>query len=409
MENLPYIISSPNSVKLKLSKISKSSSSTRSKNINQPIDQIFEIQNLRFSVTPNKSRQLAFSKEMTRLEEELDIKEIEIINRLKTDFHEESLIKNELKTYEVFIEKIISCITQNDSRIGKCVNRGWTGYQKILQKLNKFNENKPKTEVFEQKKNVIVNYKDCDAQTEEEAIIEEKSKVAEYLKILNNVSNRINAMNHTSIVEALRTLLNSLKTIEIPSPTTTPELKIIDSPYKESETVVIETKNNLEHKYLNSKKTLTLKDSKETQTGLKSSDISSWDYLKIIIIEKDANIKNLTEKIEKHEEMNEMFKKQTSEFESQKKILEEFLNTGCANCKEKMKKIEAHKEVIQNLQVNITKKQETEAELEKTKTKLKESVKIITKKNSKIQELNDNLEDIMKQIEEVRYQRENLE
>ena len=124
MENLPYIISSPNSVKLKLSKISKSSSSTRSKNINQPIDQIFEIQNLRFSVTPNKSRQLAFSKEMTRLEEELDIKEIEIINRLKTDFHEESLIKNELKTYEVFIEKIISCITQNDSRIGKCVNRG---------------------------------------------------------------------------------------------------------------------------------------------------------------------------------------------------------------------------------------------------------------------------------------------
>ena len=144
-----------------------------------------------------------------------------------------------------------------------------------MQKLNKFNENKPKTEVFEQKKNVIVNYKDCDAQTEEEAIIEEKSKVAEYLKILNNVSNRINAMNHTSIVEALRTLLNSLKTIEIPSPTTTPELKIIDSPYKESETVVIETKNNLEHKYLNSKKTLTLKDSKETQTGLKSSDISS--------------------------------------------------------------------------------------------------------------------------------------
>ena len=131
--------------------------------------------------------------------------------------------------------------------------------------------------------------------------------------------------------------------------------------------------------------------------------------MKIIIIEKDANIKNLTEKIEKHEEMNEMFKKQTSEFESQKKILEEFLNTGCANCKEKMKKIEAHKEVIQNLQVNITKKQETEAELEKTKTKLKESVKIITKKNSKIQELNDNLEDIMKQIEEVRYQRENLE
>lgn len=407
MENFPQLGQSPISARYGYTQVPRSATTTKRRFITiQTNDNLTELSHSWTSSSPKRTTNNAVYKEISRLEEELDSHEISQKNSTNKEIFNEKQKEKDLKIYEKFLEGIIYCIGQVDIRISKCLSRGWTSYQKLLNKKTRQGNDQglSSSRIIRDRKDIAVQADDIFELTDKGDDFEK------YIEILNSVITRIDQMNHSKVVKTLRQLLHSLKPIEIPSLSTIPTLP---------KQILTENPKELIQKYpeysKDSEVSLTrnilgnLQVTRFTQTGLTFNDIQSWDYLKVMIKERDREIRYLGERLEKLDKIEKDFNIQHKELSDHKTTLQELGKTACRECKEKVKRIEAKVEEIKELKQAVVKTEVFEVELEKTKSKLKESFIVIGKKNEKIKEMNENLDELMKKIQDIASERELLE
>ena len=80
--------------------------------------------NQRFSSAASRSRVYFLNKEILRLEEELNTQEIISKRNLNKEFKNDKEKEKELRIYEKYLDGVVYCIGNIDSRIGKFFSRG---------------------------------------------------------------------------------------------------------------------------------------------------------------------------------------------------------------------------------------------------------------------------------------------
>ncbi|OMJ91192.1 hypothetical protein SteCoe_6259 [Stentor coeruleus] len=407
MENFPQLIQSPISSRYNYTQVPRSATTTKKRFITiQTNDYSTELPNSWTSPSPKRTTNNVIYKEISRLEELLDSYEINQKNSRNKELFNEKQKEKDLKIYENFFDSITYCIGQVDTRISKCLSRGWTSYQKLLNKktIKGNDQNQSSSRTIKYKKDAAIQANDIFE------FIDKEDDFEKYIDILNSVISRIDQMNHGKVVKTLRQLLQSLKPIDIPNLSTIPTLHqniITENPKELVQKYPEYSKNN--EISLSRNQLGNLQVTRFTQTGLTFNDIQSWDYLKVMIKDRDREIRYLGERLEKLDKIEKDFNVQHKELCDHKTTLQELGKTACRECKEKVKRIEAKSEEIKELKQAVIKTEVVEIELEKTKNRLKESFLVIGKKNEKIKEMNENLDELVKKMEDIASERELLE
>ncbi|OMJ75296.1 hypothetical protein SteCoe_25614 [Stentor coeruleus] len=402
MENFPRLNSSP-SPKLTNPQIVKSSASAKYRIIPiQTNDSFLDQPNPKIISTPKKISNTALYKEISRLEEELDYFEIGQNNFSTKDFPDKKQKQKELKLYARFLDGIIYSIGQVDSRICKCLNRGWTSYQRALNK--KVRKNSPECVPMTTDKNDVAVQSD-----EIFDIGSQDMDLDNYIDILNSLILRVNNMNHRKVINSLQKLLSSLKPIDIPNISDISNLpkQLFEAP-KVTTQKSLQISNDLSTS-ISKNKLGSLQMTRVVQTELTVKDFSSWDYLKILVRDRDKEITKLTEKIHKLEKIEKEFNAQKKEIFENKLTMQEIAKNNCRECEEKAKKLAEKIEEIKELKQAMAKNENNNIELEKTRDKLRESFIILNKKDEKIKEINENLDELKKKVEQFSSEQENFE
>lgn len=407
MESFPQLSLSPLTAKSYYNQVYRSSPSTKQQGLsnqanNNSLDKFIP----RYSSTPKKMPIITMHKEISRLEDELDYFEISNNGNLGKDLVKEKFKRKYLERCENFLEGIIYCVKLIDSRLAKGLSRGWSTYQRVLnKKIRKDHEYSAINELN------IKEKKEAAVQVDAVFDLDPKDKdFDDYIEIINSLIDRISNMNHTKVVKSLQKLLSSLKPIEISSLISASSLPPLPLP---------DSSSNFSQKYsdysqdptlpLSRNKYGVLQLTRDIQTELTSLNFSSSETLKDIIKEREQEISTISEKLRRLENIEKNFNDQKQELFEIKKTFEELGKKPCRLCKENAKKIAAKAEEIKELKQVIVKTETTEVELEKTKDKLKQSSIVIDKKNEKIKEITENLEDLKIKIHQTAYEREHLE
>ncbi|OMJ84151.1 hypothetical protein SteCoe_14776 [Stentor coeruleus] len=349
---------------------------------------------------------LTLHKEISRLEDELDYFEISHNENLGKDLIKEKFKRKYLERCEKFLEGIIYSVKLIDTKLAKCLGRGWSTYQRILnKKIRKDHEYLVINELnIKEKKEIGIQVEDIFD------IYSKDQDFDDYIEILNSLIDRVSNMNHTKVVKSLQKLLASLKPIEIPDIVSSLSLPPLPLPDSSSNFSQKHSDYSQDPSFLQSRnKHGCLLITRDIQTELNFLNFSSSDTLKNMIKEREQEISTLSEKLQRLENIEKNFNNQQQELFDIKKIVEDLGKKPCRLCKENAKKIADKAEEIKELKQVIVKTETTEVELEKTKDKLKQSSIVIDKKNEKIKEITENLEDLKIKINETAYERKNLE
>ena len=304
--------------------------------------------------------------------------------------------------YEKYIDRLLQCLNKTNDHLGRSLLRGWKGYKKSMQKYIKLSV---------KEESIKRNQKEIGVQCVVDEAIEppQNPDIDIYLNSLHRVIKGMNHMHIGKIINKLDDLTRNLKTVDVPSPSTSPEVETLDFT-DTMKSIHTKLKASIKHKKKESGKKILIKTfvNKESQTLLKHEEIKIMESMKIIIVDKDTVINDLHGKLRKKDEDEEALNRKVRECEEMKNTIQDLQASSCLQCKAKKEKIEADMVEIRNLQVSVYKSIGVEKELEITKTKLKETTNYVTVQNSKIIELEDNIDDLNKRIEEVKAQREAL-
>ena len=404
-DNIVPLSSTSYPLKSSAAPIEKSHSLTRKKyQMLQTQDIISQTPKHRLVSTRNVLNNYILNKELLRLEEMLDREEIARYSSPSIEYESIELKEKDLKTYETYLDGIISCIYQHDSRLGFCLRRGWKFYNKTLHKRVR------KQDLKEIKHSALATKETATQTFDYEDKNKNQNEMIKYYEVLNHLIKKIETLNNEKLIKSLSVLLKSLRKIDLPPPSLIPEKscteyeRIIETAkaqnrmHQEKDEFSIE-KPKLSKLCLN----------KNTQTTLSGSDLKVLEYQQILISERDNIISMQTSRMNNLTEVEQLYKAQAGEFQHLKKLLDDYMNSECNHCKEKLDKLKAGTTEIQNLKRSIVKQEKIETELETAKIKLKDVVIVSNKKSEKIQELSDNLEDLNRKIEEIKLQRQQLE
>ncbi|OMJ69379.1 hypothetical protein SteCoe_32907 [Stentor coeruleus] len=385
-------------------KSTKSSKSTKSKQEHkESLESISLCNTRRFSLSPKKSRTQNISSEISKLEEELDSQEISLKIYEARKHVDENRDIAEAEIYEKYIEKLLNLLNTIDTSLGKSFSRGWRGYKNSIVRIKNHKET-PRIEI--EKIDTQENY--TQFPEENTMALGNSVDIDKYIFSLHNVMKGINKMQLGSIIEKLDELSHNLKTVEVPSASSSPEVDEIDF----TDTVKsIHTK--LKAHVLNKKPKKTKikieKIDKTMQTVMKFEDFKVVENMKLLILERDKTISEINRKLRKKEDVEEMYLMKTKECEDLKKSIFEMKTTMCKHCKQKKEKLDESQLEIKNLQITANKTIVVEKELQTTKSKLEESLVVISSKNVKITKLTENLEELNKKVAEAKAQRAELE
>lgn len=355
------------------------------------------------SSTPKKNRMFMLGKELQRLEEELDLKLINLNTKWMNDSNSEKRKKKELKLHERCLEGIIHCIQFFDMKIFRVLNRVWNGYQKVLNK--KFNKIKTLGVLQSTNTNVTTNEVAVQTEIEEEEFTNEK-EFDQYINLLNNAILRVGKMNNKNIIRALKNLLSSLNPVDVPS-YDEPVVKhnkisntknFIEPMPVASITPIVNTKPNIV--------SIQIPKAVQTVTLYEGATVES---LASLLVERDRQIFKLNEQVSNLQILEKKLEKSENDLMLTRKELKELQGKECKNCLDRLEKIKEDKIKIEDLKKNLEKTEVVEVELKQTKTRLRESVIVIGKSNEKIMNLTENLDDLTEKIEEVKRERKILE
>ena len=403
-DNIIALSNSSYALKPSTAQITKSHSSTRKRyQILQTLDMMSQTPKHRLISTPKISNNHTLNKELLRLEEMLDNEEIASSPTL--EYENKDLKERDLKIYETYLDGMFRCTYQLDTRIGFCFSRGWNLYKKALHKGVKKQDLKGV-------QRFTVTSKEAGIQvTESYDDDTNQNEMNKYYEALNSLIKKIDTLNNEKLIKSLRELLKSLRKIDLPTLSLTPD----EVPYTEYDRIVESTKapNKVDQEkneiLIEKPKLSKLCLNRNTQTDLKVSDLNGLEYQRTMISQRDSVIRMQTSKMNTFVEIEALYKSQTEEFQQLKKLMDEFSNSECKHCKEKIEKLKVGTSEILKLKKSIVKQEKIETELETTKEKLKDVAIISNKKSEKIQELSENLEELTRKIDEVKIQRQLLE
>ncbi|OMJ93457.1 hypothetical protein SteCoe_3577 [Stentor coeruleus] len=391
---------------LKSTKSAKSTKSTKSKQDckeKEIIDSNSEPNTRRYSVSPKKSRTQLVISEITKLEEQLDSQEISLKIYEARKLHDNTRQNAEADIYEKYLDSVLLYISQTDNRLSKSLNRGWNGFKNSIKNIKNSKETNKKPVL-------VVETQDCAIQVNEsqEYPPEDDIDIEKYINSLHNVMKRMNRMHLGKIMNKLHELSRNLRTVDIPSPSSTPEVEQLDF----TDTIKsIHTKLKAHYKSKKPKlsKNNTQLSSKHTQTYMKLEDFKTIEHLKVIIIEKENHIAEISNKLRVKNDVEKILDIKVQECEELNKIILDMKTEACKQCDQKKNRIDETEAEIKKMKNMVNKTKDIEKELEGLKVKLQDSMSVINSKNFRIGVLNKEIEELMGRIEEVNREKCELE
>lgn len=365
------------------------------------MDTLRDLPSRRVSLSPKKNNTQGISAEMLRLESELDKEEIELRLYEIKEHNSEDQKQQEVEVYEKYIETLLHCLCQTDNRLGKSLKRGWKGYNLALQKVVKPSETMEKAKQVEVKD---IGIQHIDPVTDN--FLENNLDL--YIASLHNVLKGVNKIHMGKIVSKLDELSRGLQIVDVPSPSSSPDLEVdftdtIKAIHTKLRTNIKPRKIILKQRTI-TKNTVNV----ESQTYIRLDDLKNIENFRIIIIEKDSAIIELNTKLRKLEDIEELYMQKSKECERLKETLYEKSTTICSQCKVKNKAINENLTTIKSLELSVYKSITVEKELELTKHKLKSTMDTIVMKNDLIIKLEENVGVLEKVVEETKVYSEEL-
>jgi hypothetical protein len=407
-QKFPDLNLSPSKLRLNYTlgcKSSKSTKSTKSKQISmQTSETPLDSQTRRISLSPKKSSQVFLISKIAKLEEELDEDEINLkLNEVQTG---SSVIKSksEQEIYSKYLEKMIQKTSKLNPSLARCLERGWKGFKRSLIQPSSTPEAvivpvtvKPEVKTFS-------------SQVSEELLVERAEEEIEfYINHLHRAITRISQMQMEGLIIKLHELAFSLRPVDIPSASQTPEVEDFD---------LQETFRNItskiQERFLPKKKqeggeVKIVNMQKATQTWMKADDLRIVDTYKANLSDKDFLIADLNLQIKRKEEIEEVLRRREREIDDLKRDFLKLRYEDCPSCAAKKKQLEKYNSQLKELQMTVNKGLGIEKELDETKRELVESVNHISFYQKKIKDLTDNLQDVTAKYEEARAQREKIQ
>lgn len=389
----------------KSTKSTKSAKSTKSKQISiQDSETPPESQIRLISLSPKKFSQSFISTKLAKLEQELDQDEISLKLNEVQHLTSKAKLKAEQKIYSKYLTKMIQKIFRIDPSIARCLDRGWRGFKKTV-------KDEPEQLVVEEKKNENKNEAlDHSTQVTEEMIVEKvEEEIENYIGILHRAISRIGEMQMGSLIGKLNELAFSLKPVDIPSASLTPEVEEMDLEGSvRSLTSIIRARLSPKKQVHQVKKPLEAK-SKATQTWMKADDFHIVDTYKASLSEKDSLIADLNIVLKRKEESEELLKGKNREIEDLKRDFLKLKYEDCPSCALKRKQLESYNSQLKSLQMTVNKGIGIDKELDETKKKLSESLNQVGISHKRILELKETIQEITAKYEDAKAQREKLQ
>lgn len=411
MEDFSLLSSTPS--KLRLS-YQISSKSTRAKMIKTKTNLSETPNNLlksRNSITPNRSKTINFNIKIAKLQEELDSEELALkLLEIKT-LPKKIRIKQELSVYQDYLENLIQ-ILRNDNElasIGRGLARGWKGFLASIEELNldKEKEIEERLQRSRQENLKILEKTDQFSQTFIENF-EEDLDMTQYINTLHNLTKNISQMQTNRIVDKLNQLSRNLKPVDVPSPSSTPEVP--DLKLDEAvENIQLKFKTYLTAHSKPQKPTKKPTQSSAVQTLTRLEDFKLLEGFRQTLEDKENTIMELGIKVRKLQETEESLKTKNKEIEELRLQVTHLKSEGCSYCKVKRDQLEVTHSQVRQLQMTVSKGITVERELEVTKQKLTNSLQVISQNNAKISKLTLNIEDLSCKVQESLAQREVLQ
>ena len=351
--------------------------------------------------SPSMSKGQMLTKELDRLEEELDFKLVKLNKSVLEEYDEAKQHKKQAKAFEKCIEGVTHCLRFIDVKIFKLLNKAWIGLQKNLSKdLPK--TAKPGFSHICTSTQVLV--KDFAVQVGFE--LDDNEDYDDYINLLNRAMGRIGGMNHDKLIKKLKKLLSCLTPIEIPddppeSPTFLSNIGKFETPIPitlDKEGKIMISRNRLGY--------IQISRGEQTSSGHAGP---SYETLLEMLKERDKEIYHLREEASKHAGLNKKIEGLETELMICRKMLKDEQDKECRNCLDRIEKAKRDRSQIDSMKQTLNKSGKLHEELNITKTKLNESILVIGKNNEKINVMAENLSGLQSAVEEADRQRKILE
>lgn len=400
IHNFPELNLSPSRLRLNYTLNSKSTKSTIARKSINAIETPPESLTKRILLSPKKIQTDPHTSIMSKLQNELDLEEISLKSNELKNYPEKKRKKAEQKVYSQYMDSIIKRILKTNESLGKLLERGWKGYQDSLLPI--------KTDT---NSDLIVRVNSESAsqstQVSEEMIFSREEKnIDSYIEYLHSALRGINSMNMSKIISKLSELNYSLRPIDVPSASETPEIEEIN---------FSETMKNIHSKFrsksLKRPKKIEIPEKIPTkdqlsQTLLKMDDLKAMDAYRAIIKVKEDLIGELNLKLRRKDESEEVIKAKNKEIDELKRDFLR-LKLDCPNCVIKDKKLKKREFEIKRLKLSST--DNFGVEFEESKKKLEENSQTIILNQNTINQLNSNLKDLESKYHEALLLRDKLQ
>lgn len=403
IHNFPELNLSPSKLRLNYTLNSKSTKSTKSKK--------FSIQNLetppesltrRISLSPKKPERGSSSSILTRLQDQLDLEEIRLKTSELKSLPDKKRKKAEQKVYSRFMVGLIQRVIKTNESLGKLLERGWKGYQEALMPLKSADNSTLVNKVNA----ACIDH--CTQVSQEMIILKNEEDIEVYIESLHRAIKGINSMNIDKIIGKLNELTYTLRPVDIPSASETPDVEELDfteslksihsrlraRSMRKAEKVMIPEKTQGKNQV--------------TQTLLRMEDLKTMDAYRSVIKSKEELISELNLKLKRKNDSEEELSSKNKEIDELKRDFFR-LKQECLNCSIKDKKLMKTESELQKLRVSVTGEIAINGELNEAKKKLEEYLEIINSKQSAINQLNKNVQELEKKCEEAQVQKESLQ
>ena len=346
----------------------------------------------------------AVNLKLARLQEELDSEELAIaLNSLKALPTSQRLF-SESMIYEKYIDNAINLLKIKDQPTGKGLYSAWNSFKACNSSImTQITESKPA------QPHPKLSTKDQSTQISDDLLkMTDRAGIETYINSLHRMLKGINQMHIEKIIEKLQDLHGNMQPTDLPELSDTSEVTQIDftdtlksihtrlkARVKTNEVNEVFDKVQVTHAY--------------SQTYINLEDFRYEDVYKVLILELEAKVSDLTAKLRKKEDAEDRLLAKTRECEEVRRKYIDVKTTSCLQCRLKRNLIDSSNSQIRGLEMTVEKGFMIEKELFKAKQQLAESRNIILTKDKKIVDLTANVDELSAKIQETTEVKENLE
>jgi hypothetical protein len=345
-----------------------------------------------------------FSLKVARLQEELDSDELSLKLMSLKHLPDNERIHAELLVYENFVDRTVQLVRIKDSSLARALERGWNCFK--AGSKARFEGFFEKTGSFSNEKKEIKN---SSTQVSEDLFNDlQNIEIESYINSLHRVICGMNQMKIGKIIEKLQELHRNMRPADLPDLSQASEVIQIDftDTLKSIHTHLKARVKAFDVEEMTQK--IQSKDS-ATQTYISLEDFRYEEVYKVLILELENKLADISLKLRKKEDVEEKLIQKTKEWEELRRKYIDVKTTSCAQCRIKRGLLQSTNSHLRTLEMTVEKGFHIEKELIKAKQQLIESKNIILTKDKKIQDLSSNVEELVMKVKETKIMKEKLE